>query len=65
MSLKLPARVSKLLVTALSAGAVAGAGLLWYQRVIMRQPVGLMRDSEGILRVRTRKDVLEREAAVR
>jgi hypothetical protein len=62
MSLRLPARVSSVLVTVVLAGSTAGGGWLMYQRHVVGHPMKIFRDSEGVLRFQTRRDALEEGA---
>jgi hypothetical protein len=61
---RLPSSASRLLVAATAAAAAAGAGALFWARYGPGgSPMRLFRDSEGVLRFQTRRDVLEQRAA--
>jgi hypothetical protein len=62
---RLSSTVSRQLVFAVGAASVAGCVVLLYARHVVGNPMRLFRDGEGVLRFETRRDVLERKAAVR
>ena len=61
---RLPTSVSLRLVGVVAAGSALGAAALFWARYgPSGSPMRLFRDSEGVLRFQTRRDVLEQRAA--
>jgi hypothetical protein len=60
---KIPNRISRILVPLVFTGCLAGAGALMYARYVLGLPMVFIRDSEGVLRQKTRMEALEERAA--
>ena len=63
--MQLSPSLSRRLVFAVGAASLAGCVTLLYARHVAGNPMRLFRDSEGVLRFETRRDVLESKMAVR